>query len=117
MIENDHLGFGKLLGELIGKLHAADIIHGDLTTSNVISIDRSLHLIDFGLSQFSLKIEDKSVELNLLLRALESKHPQVASEIFEQVIMAYLTTYSEGNVVVDRFENKVLKRGRNKGKN
>ncbi len=66
----------KEIGNLIGKMHNQNIIHGDLTTSNMIvnSNEKKIYFIDFGLSFFSEKIEDKAVDLHLLKRALESKH-------------------------------------------
>lgn len=52
------------LGRMIAKLHDGDLIHGDLTTSNVmIDLDGGVHLIDFGLSQLSTLSEDKAVDL------------------------------------------------------
>lgn len=38
------------MGFLIFRLHQQGIIHGDLTTSNMILKDNKLYLIDFGLS-------------------------------------------------------------------
>jgi len=113
---DDSLRYGTLLGVLVGKLHTIDIIHGDLTTSNVIDVNGVLHLIDFGLSSFSIKVEDKAVELHLLKRALDSRHPSVANDVFEALLKAYLSEYSGGAAVVDRLEQKVSKRGRNKQK-
>jgi len=62
------------LGKHIGSLHGKNIIHGDLTTSNVIVKGEEVYLIDFGLGCVSDKIEDKAVDLHLLGQALESKH-------------------------------------------
>jgi Kae1-associated kinase Bud32 len=72
----------QLVGKTIGKVHAADIVHGDLTTSNLMvspSVDGGLtprvHLIDFGLGMTRPAIEDKAVDLYVLERALISTHP------------------------------------------
>lgn len=80
------------IGEAIGAMHSIDVIHGDLTTSNMLlrradnptqtataSSDSSLPsiaLIDFGLSYVSTLIEDKAVDLYVLERALASTHPE-----------------------------------------
>src|SRR3989344_4931944 len=56
----------KAMGENIAKLHNHNIIHGDLTTSNMILDKEKINFIDFGLSQFSEKMEDKAVDLFLL---------------------------------------------------
>ena len=76
------------IGEKIGKLHQAHIIHGDLTTSNMIQHQETgeIHFLDFGLSSFSEKTEDKAVDLFLLDRALESTHYQQYPSLFEKVI-------------------------------
>ena len=125
------------MGEKIGKLHQQHIIHGDLTTSNMIvhheskllnfidaqksgisgiSKKNEIFFIDFGLSSFSEKIEDKAVDLFLLDRALESKHYQLYPEIFEHVLDGYKESYPDAMRVLERFE-QVKGRGRNKKKN
>ena len=100
------------IGKKVGILHANDIIHADLTTSNMIQ-NGEVHFIDFGLSFVSNKAEDKAVDLHLLYRALESKH----HDIYEQCKPAVMEGYKEGNpgwaAVVARLD-KVQKRGRNK---
>ena len=103
------------IGEEIAKLHDKDIIHGDITTSNMILKDGKVYFIDFGLGFFSKKIEDKSVDLHLLKQALESKHYKHFKESFENVLEGYKKSrdYKE---VLERL-NKVEKRGRYKGKN
>ncbi len=63
----------KVIGENIAKLHDVDIIHGDLTTSNMILDKEEVFFIDFGLGFYSKKIEDKAVDLHLLRQALEAK--------------------------------------------
>lgn len=107
-------GFGKEIGRKVGILHANDIIHADLTTSNMIQ-NGEINFIDFGLSFVSAKTEDKAVDLHLLDRALESRH----HDIYEQCIPAVLEGYKEGNPawqqVLERLE-KVQSRGRNKKK-
>jgi len=77
------------LGALVAQLHQNDIIHGDLTTSNMLLIGKRLHLIDFGLGYYSAKAEDKAVDLHLLRRALTSRHPALAEDFFGAAISAY----------------------------
>lgn len=97
------------IGKKVRLLHDAGIIHSDLTTSNMIFTDE-VYFIDFGLSFFSDKTEDKAVDLHLLKEALESKHHQIWEDCFKQVLKGY----GEKEVIA-RLE-KVEKRGRNKGK-
>jgi len=61
------------IGKIIKKLHQNNIIHGDLTTSNMIW-NSKLFLIDFGLGKISNRIEDKAVDVHLLKECLKSKH-------------------------------------------
>ena len=89
----------KQLGEILTKLHNQDIIHGDLTTSNMIlksnkkessKEERScLYLIDFGLGFHSHKVEDKAVDLHLLKQALEAKHFTIADKCFKTILKHY----------------------------
>lgn len=73
------LNIGKEIGGVLAKLHGNDIVHGDLTTSNILiklsSEKPTVYLIDFGLSYVSEKIEDKAVDLYVLERAVLSTHP------------------------------------------
>ena len=69
--------WAKEIGIVIGKMHDADIVHGDLTTSNIMirEVDSKAILIDFGLSTVSTVLEDKAVDLYVLERAFISTHP------------------------------------------
>jgi len=102
----------KQIGEEIAKLHNADIIHGDLTTSNMILKDNSIFFIDFGLGYISKKIEDKAVDLHLLKQALEAKHFTHWETLFEHVLKGY-KSYNESSKVLERLK-AVEKRGRYK---
>ncbi|KAH7333898.1 kinase-like domain-containing protein [Rhizoctonia solani] len=82
-----------LIGEEIAKMHKSDVIHGDLTTSNMMIRWRTqkatqVVLIDFGLSYNSALVEDKAVDLYVLERAFTSTHPQ-SEGMFNQVLQAY----------------------------
>jgi len=105
----------KEIGKNIAILHQADIIHGDLTTSNLIlSSDYKLKVlfIDFGLGFISNKIEDKAVDLHLLKKALEAKHFQNWELLFNSVIEGY-KQYKESKKVLERI-SIIEKRGRYK---
>ena len=103
------------IGENIAKLHDNDIIHGDLTTSNMILSENKVYFIDFGLGFTSKRIEDKAVDLHLLRQALESKHYDIWEKCFEAALKGYKQSYPEHNLVLNRLE-KVEARGRNKSK-
>ncbi|KAJ2499324.1 serine/threonine-protein kinase bud32 [Coemansia sp. RSA 1972] len=76
-------------GQVLHRMHACNIIHGDLTTSNMImDSEGELVLIDFGLSQISPSAEDKAVDLYVLERAFISTHPD-SERLFAGVLEAY----------------------------
>ena len=102
----------KLIGESTAKLHDADIIHGDLTTSNMILKDNKIYFIDFGLGFTSHKFEDKAVDLHLLKQALEAKHFKNWEILFKEVLKGY-SKFKDSKIVLERL-NKVEKRGRYK---
>jgi TP53 regulating kinase-like protein len=102
----------KKIGEEIAKLHEADIIHGDLTTSNMILKDDLIFFIDFGLGFISQKIEDKAVDLHLLKQALEARHFKNWEVLFNEVLKGY-EDYEESKKILERFK-AVEKRGRYK---
>jgi TP53 regulating kinase and related kinases len=115
--EINYLQVSKEIGKLIGKLHNLDIIHGDLTTSNIIYNlkEKQAYFIDFGLSFFSTKVEDKAVDLHLIKQALESKHYEIYDLCFENLIKEYGKIMKESKNVLKRLE-LVEKRGRNRTK-
>ena len=124
--------YGKLceeIGRKIAILHNNSIIHGDLTTSNMIlnketSINRKaifdrarksmifdIYFIDFGLSFFSEKAEDKAVDLHLLKEGLESKHYRIWEKCFKYALEAYKKEANKSSETLKRLEI-VEKRGR-----
>ena len=106
----------KQMGKQIAILHFNNIIHNDLTTSNMILKDQKLYFIDFGLSFISLKTEDKAVDLKLLRQALESKHYAVSNTSFNYILNGYKSIPKQYQEVVNRLK-QVEKRGRYKRKN
>lgn len=104
----------KRIGEVVGKFHAKNIIHGDLTTSNMLiepqGDDYKLVMIDFGLSSYSTSHEDKGVDLYVLERALLSTHSSLP-QLFENIMKHYRTTNPSSDETIKRFE-EVRARGR-----
>lgn len=112
--EKDYKSLSEEIGKKIAILHNNNIIHGDLTTSNMI-LSKKIYLIDFGLSFFSHKIEDKAVDLHLLKQALESKHFKIWEDCFKAALKGYEKEATDAKEVLKRLE-KVEQRGRYKGK-
>jgi Kae1-associated kinase Bud32 len=82
-----------LIGKNLTVMHDLDIIHGDLTTSNMILTGKGksqkLFFIDFGLSFNSARIEDKAVDVHLFKQALESKHYKVCNKAYKEFLKTY----------------------------
>jgi TP53 regulating kinase-like protein len=100
----------RQIAKQVELMHAAGIVHGDLTTSNMILSKGKMFLIDFGLSDHSDRVEDKAVDLHLLKECLKSKH----FEIWEQAWKIF-----EKNYGIDEVLNRlkvVERRGRYKEK-
>lgn len=76
------------IGKVVASAHATDLIHGDLTTSNILFRSNEAVLIDFGLAQVSSMIEDKAVDLYVLERAISSTHPE-SPQLFPLILEAY----------------------------
>jgi TP53 regulating kinase-like protein len=78
------------IGQYIAQLHSHDIIHGDLTTSNMILNQKGkLFFVDFGLGEKNGELEAKGVDLHLLKRALQSTHYLFWEECFQSVLCGY----------------------------
>ncbi|MBT4577049.1 Kae1-associated serine/threonine protein kinase [Candidatus Woesearchaeota archaeon] len=103
------------LGNNVAKMHLLNIVHGDLTTSNMMVVDEKVKLIDFGLSFVTDKIEHKAVDLHLFKQALESKHYLHFERYFESFLKGYKLNNSLYSEVMERLES-VEKRGRYKRK-
>jgi len=122
-------GLMRRIGTTIGGLHAISIVHGDLTTSNMMLrprpdghgpanghnaadalLDGDVVLIDFGLASQSTHEEDRAVDLYVLERAFGSTHPK-AEVLFSAVLDAYRETFKAAPAVLRRLEDVRL-RGR-----
>ncbi|KAI9784643.1 MAG: serine/threonine-protein kinase bud32 [Geoglossum umbratile] len=108
------------IGHAVGRLHESGVVHGDLTTSNLMlqpssaddkdPLDGDVILIDFGLGAVSVQDEDKAVDLYVLERAFISTHPK-AEGLFKEVLRSYGESYKGAKVVLRRLED-VRMRGR-----
>ncbi len=102
------------IGRIVGVFHSKDIIHGDLTTSNIIESEGKVFFIDFGLGFVSLKVEDKAVDLHVFRQALDSKHYVHAEQCYRWFLDGY-RQWQGSEEVLQRLE-KVEQRGRYKRK-
>ena len=104
----------RRLGGYAARLHAKGIIHGDLTTKNVILSKERMVLIDFGLAFISDRIEDRAEDLHLLKQALKSSDSMKnAGDEFEDVMNGYESEAGEKTTsMVRRQMSKIERRGR-----
>jgi TP53 regulating kinase-like protein len=112
--EKEQLDIMKQIGKSVSKIHDANIIHGDLTTSNMIYKNNIVYFIDFGLGFQNGKYEDKAVDIHLLRQALEAKHYKNWEKLFDIFLKGYKKSKNYERVI-DRFKI-VEKRGRYKDK-
>jgi N6-L-threonylcarbamoyladenine synthase/protein kinase Bud32 len=103
----------SMLGKYLANMHKGGIVHGDMTLSNVISQNGRLCMIDFGLGNLSIKVEDMGVDLLLLNRSLRSTHYQFHAELFRSFLNAYTSTIGQkrGLEIVEKMR-EVERRGR-----
>ncbi|MEO9366011.1 MULTISPECIES: Kae1-associated kinase Bud32 [Candidatus Nitrosocaldus] len=110
-----------MMGIYTARLHAKDIVHGDLTTSNFIVYNNAttssndnasaddakrLVLIDFGLSFYSSRLEDKAVDIRLIKEVMSSAHADVFDELFNNFVQGY------SSVVGNEYASRILKKVR-----
>lgn len=103
----------KEMGTVVGKVHNLGIIHGDLTTSNMMlqNDDLSIILIDFGLAKNTESAEERAVDLYVLERALSSTHPSLPHTFWESTLTAYTAEANKADATLQRLE-QVRQRGR-----
>ncbi len=92
----------KRIGENIGILHKNNVIHGDLTTSNIILQKDNLYFIDFGLGKISRAIEDKAVDLLLMKKCLVSTHTSHANDYFRSFQQGYQALNPKAKTIFKR---------------
>jgi Kae1-associated kinase Bud32 len=76
-------------GRDVARLHAAGMMHGDLTTANVVRRDARLVFIDFGLAVHTTRVEDHAVDLRLIKETLVGAHPKIAVAALDALFAGY----------------------------
>lgn len=124
-------GLMRRIGAAVGKMHKTGVVHGDLTTSNMMLSPHPLNevdgadddappaeeplageivIIDLGLASTSVQEEDRAVDLYVLERAFGSTHPR-AECLFGELLEAYGQSFKLAPGVLKRLED-VRMRGR-----
>jgi Kae1-associated kinase Bud32 len=82
-----------IAGELLAKMHSANMVHGDYTPANIMDSGKGgLVVIDFGLGAFSVDIEDKATDVVTMRKALGEK-------LAKNFIFGYLKAKGSGKIV------------------
>ena len=100
----------KKIGQLVGRLHSSGIIHGDLTTSNMIFSNDRIYLIDFGLAYTDCSLEAQGVDVHVLFQTLESTHSGY-EELTASFCQGYRDSFESADAVIERVK-EIEKRGR-----
>ena len=87
--ESKIIELSKEIGKLVGLLHKNGVMHGDLTTSNFILFQNTVFVIDFGLSQNTIKPEDHAVDLRLIKEILNSAHVKIMEPAWKNFLIGY----------------------------
>jgi TP53 regulating kinase-like protein len=100
----------RILGETVGRLHSAGIVHGDLTPANVIVSGEMLTIIDFGLGEYSNEVEKKAEDIYTLVSSLASLPS------YESLVRLFLEGYrlsaGESSGKVEERLKEISRRGR-----
>lgn len=103
----------KTIGKLVGVLHKNGIMHGDLTTSNFILYKNNVYVIDFGLSQNTIKPEDHAVDLRLIKEILNSAHAKIMEPAWKNFLLGYKSIVGSANYVkITNLVSDIESRGR-----
>jgi Kae1-associated kinase Bud32 len=109
VLDKKNLGLCRQVGEGIAVMHENGLIHGDLTTSNVMvrvqekegsgKSGKDLYFIDFGLGKHSKKLEDKAVDLLVFKKTFEATHVELMPRGWELILEGYLAKAGQKEVL------------------
>lgn len=98
-----------MLGKEIAKLHTRGLIHGDITTSNLVFLDNRIYFIDFGLGEKNREDEIRGVDMHLLMEAFQATHKNPSC--FTWVLEEYKKNFVDAKRIEKKIE-AISKRGR-----
>ncbi len=108
-LKKKNLAVCKQVGQMIALMHAGNLVHGDLTTSNIMLKNKDLFFIDFGLGKTSAKAEDKAVDLLVFKKTFEATHVELMPKGWNQVLEGYLSKGGKKEVLkqMEKVEGRV----------
>jgi TP53 regulating kinase-like protein len=100
-------------GQAAARLHRSGIMHGDLTTANVVRRDGKLVFLDFGLSVRTTRLEDHAVDLRLIKETLVGAHSEASAGALEALNRGYASVVGQvrSKAVFKQLQN-IERRGR-----
>jgi Kae1-associated kinase Bud32 len=93
--DEKNIRLAKEVGRAVRNLHKKNLIHGDLTTSNIIFHDKNIYFVDFGLAELSTRLEDKAVDVVAFKKMLKSTH----FKYFDDIWKYFQEGYADKNVL------------------
>jgi TP53 regulating kinase-like protein len=97
------------IGRTVGRLHSAGIVHGDLTTSNMLIDGGEIALIDFGLAEITKETERMASDLRVLKEGWRSAH-YLHEELLETIFQSYGDSWDGGKHVLKLLEKAESRR-------
>lgn len=107
----DAARIAKKVGGQIGIMHSGGVVHGDLTTSNMILSEDAVYFFDFGLGESSRRIEDFATDLSVLKEAIKSTHFRKLDLLWDNIVKGYKSENTNAEEVLKRMD-EIEKRGR-----
>ena len=98
-------------GALAGRLHARGIIHGDLTTANMLLSGVRVYFIDFGLGEVSTSHEAMGTDLLVFRKCVRSTHFQQEEVILDAFFSGYRSTFAGAERAIEKMHT-IERRGR-----
>jgi len=111
LLSGGDIGIMRDVGRSVGTLHSNRIVHGDLTTSNIIIRDGKLVFIDFGLGEVSDSIEDFAVDLVCFEKSFQATHYDVMDDAWPLFLEGYRSVFPRAPEVLRRVD-EVKRRAR-----
>ena len=99
VLDETNAGLCRQAGKSIALMHENSLIHGDLTTSNIIAKGKDLYFIDFGLGKQGKKMEDKAVDLLVFKKTFEATHVELMPKGWQLILKGYLEAGGQKEVL------------------
>ena len=96
--KKNHPEYLKQLGKEIALLHNSSIIHGDLTTSNILIHNKKMVFVDFGLGYVSSKIEDRATDLLVFKKTFLATHFNIIGG-WDELLKTYVAAADNGKEI------------------